>query len=153
MAPRLGEILLKANLITRDQLEQAIAQQKVSGGPLGAILIKRGFVTEADVARGLAEQYGIPYIDVDTHVIDPALIRLIPFGIAQKHLAIRDPETVAELKDARIRRELPAPRRDLGGKRTRNRKGWGRQEHYGPEPLHPSSLWVSLFAYFTPTRP
>jgi type IV pilus assembly protein PilB len=51
MAARLGELLLRANLITHDQFEQAIAQQKVDGGRLGTILMKLGLVKEEDVTR------------------------------------------------------------------------------------------------------
>jgi hypothetical protein len=53
MAARLGEILLKANRITRDQLDQAIVQQKVEGGRLGTILAKLGLMREEDVSRCL----------------------------------------------------------------------------------------------------
>jgi type IV pilus assembly protein PilB len=88
MAARLGELLLRANLITRDQFEQAIAQQKVDGGRLGTILMKLGLVKEEDVTRYLGEQYGIPYIDLDSQTIAPEVIRLIHPGIVQKHLVI-----------------------------------------------------------------
>jgi type IV pilus assembly protein PilB len=88
MAPRLGELLLRTNLITEDQLEQAIARQKVEGGRLSAILIKLGWVKEEDVSRCLGEQYGIPYIDLDGQTISPEVIRLIHPGIVQKYLVI-----------------------------------------------------------------
>ena len=88
MAAKLGEMLLKANLITRDQLEQAIAQQKISGGRIGTILTKLCSVKEEDITRCLAEKYGIPYIDLDTQTIDPEVIRLIHPGIIQKHLVM-----------------------------------------------------------------
>jgi type IV pilus assembly protein PilB len=88
MVARLGELLLKANLITRDQLEQAVAQQKVEGGRLGTILVKLGLVQEEDVSRYLGEQYGIPYIDLDKQTVAPEVIRLIHPGIVQKHSVI-----------------------------------------------------------------
>jgi type IV pilus assembly protein PilB len=88
MAPRLAELLLKANLITRDQLLQAIALQKIEGGRLGTILTKRGLVKEEDISRCLGEQYGIPYIDLDSQTIPPEVIGLIHPGIVQKHLVI-----------------------------------------------------------------
>jgi type IV pilus assembly protein PilB len=88
MVARLGELLLRANLITRHQLEQAIAQQKVEGGRLGAILIKHGLVREEDVSRCLGEHYGLPYVDLDTQTIAADVISLIHPGIAQKHLVI-----------------------------------------------------------------
>src|SRR5215475_6573754 len=88
MAARLGELLLKANLITRDQLEQAISHQKVEAGSLGTILTKLGLVKEEAVSRCLGQQYGIPYIDLDSQTIAPEVIRLIHPGIVQKHLVI-----------------------------------------------------------------
>jgi type IV pilus assembly protein PilB len=88
MTARFGELLLRENLITRDQLEQAIAQQKADGGHFGTILTKLGLVKEEDVSRCLGAQYGIPYIDLDTQTIAPEVIRLIQPGIVQKHLVI-----------------------------------------------------------------
>jgi type IV pilus assembly protein PilB len=88
MAARLGDLLLRANLITEAQLEQAIAQQKLEGSRLGVILTKLGWVTEEDVGRCLGAQYGIPYIDLDSQMISPEVIRLIPPTIVLKHLVI-----------------------------------------------------------------
>jgi type IV pilus assembly protein PilB len=88
MTARLGEILLKANLITGEQLEQAVARQKIEGGRLSTILTKLGLVKEEDISRCLAAQYAIPYIDLDAQTIDPEVIRLIHPGIVQKHLVM-----------------------------------------------------------------
>jgi type IV pilus assembly protein PilB len=88
MAARLGEILLQANLITRDHLEQALAQQRVEGGRLGTILTKLGLVKEQDVSRCLGEKFGIPYIDLDTQTIKPEVTRLLHTSIIQKHLVV-----------------------------------------------------------------
>jgi type IV pilus assembly protein PilB len=88
MAARLGEVLLKANLITHDQLEQAIARQKIDGSRLGTILTKLGLVKEEDLSQCLGEQYGIPYINLDAQSIDSEVIRLIPPGIVQKHVVM-----------------------------------------------------------------
>jgi type IV pilus assembly protein PilB len=88
MAARLGEILLQANLISRDHLEQAIAQQKVDGGRLGSILTKLGLVNEQDVSRYLGEKFGIPYIDLDAQTVAPEVIRLLHPSIVQRHLVI-----------------------------------------------------------------
>jgi len=88
MAARLGEILLNANLITQSQLDQALAHQRIEGGRIGSILTKLGFVKEDDVAQCLGRKYGIPYTPLDAEEIDPAVTRLIPPGIAQKHLVI-----------------------------------------------------------------
>jgi len=88
MAAKLGEILLKANLITHDELEQALAQQKLDGGRIGTILTKLGFVKEENITQCLAEKYSIPYIDLDARTIAPEVIRLIHPGIVQKHLVM-----------------------------------------------------------------
>jgi type IV pilus assembly protein PilB len=88
MAVGLGNLLLRANLISEAQLGQAIAQQRAEGSRLGVILTKLGWVTEQDVSRCLGEQYGIPYMDLDSHVIPPEVIRLIPPSIVLKHLVI-----------------------------------------------------------------
>jgi type IV pilus assembly protein PilB len=84
--PKLGEILLQTGLITPAQLAQALAQQKVEGGRLGSILIKLGCLTEQQVVQALGEKFRLPYIDLDRHAIDAALLQLIPAEIAQKHL-------------------------------------------------------------------
>jgi type IV pilus assembly protein PilB len=102
MPPRLGEILLNEHLITPQQLEQAMAQQQLEGGRLGSILIKLGWVTEVDIARALGEQYGVPYIDLDTVDIDPAFIHLLPPGIVQKHLVIPIAKTGTTLTIAMV---------------------------------------------------
>jgi type IV pilus assembly protein PilB len=88
MAARLGEIFLQRHLITQDQLQQALTQQKSEGGRIGSILIKLGFVNEEDVAQCLGQKYGIPYISLDRQTIDAAVPQLIPPTIAQKHLVI-----------------------------------------------------------------
>ena len=84
--PRLGEILIQTGLVTPAQLAQALAQQKLEGGRVGTILIKLGYLTEQQVVQALGEKFRIPYIDLDRHAIDAALLQLIPAEIAQKHL-------------------------------------------------------------------
>jgi signal transduction histidine kinase/HPt (histidine-containing phosphotransfer) domain-containing protein len=88
MAARLGDILLQRNVITQDQLKQALAQQQIDGGRIGRILSKLGFVGEEDVAQALGQKYGIPYVDLNLQAIEPTVTRLIPPHIAQKHHVI-----------------------------------------------------------------
>jgi type IV pilus assembly protein PilB len=102
MAARLGEILLKANLITRDQLDHAITQQKLEGGRLGAILTKLGLVKEEDISRCLGAQYGIPYIDLDSETIAPEVIRLLHSSLVQKHLVVPVAKSGATLTMAMV---------------------------------------------------
>ncbi len=88
MALRLGELLIAANLITPDQLKEALELQKREGGRLGSKLIKLGFVTEENIVNLLSKQFGVPAINLSDYNIDPNIIKLIPKDLAQKHLII-----------------------------------------------------------------
>ena len=59
---RLGEILLKRNLLTQEQLEEALEAQKTKREYLGEILIRLGFVDEQDILVALVVQCNLPYI-------------------------------------------------------------------------------------------
>ncbi|MBO8084428.1 MAG: Flp pilus assembly complex ATPase component TadA [Marichromatium sp.] len=59
--PLLGEQLLASGAVNRSQIVYALQKQRVSGEPLGALLIRLGLVTEQEVARCLAVQYDLPY--------------------------------------------------------------------------------------------
>ncbi len=87
-AGRLGQMLVKANLITPEQLDRALALQKTSGDRIGSTLAKLGYITEEEIASYLARQYGVPSIDLSTVKIDPVIINLIPSEVANKHLLI-----------------------------------------------------------------
>jgi len=85
---RLGELLVKANLITEEQLKKALQEQDSSGGKLGTNLVKLGYVTEDDITSFLSKQYGVPSINLSHFEIDPAVIKLVPAEVAQKHQVI-----------------------------------------------------------------
>lgn len=85
---RLGEMLVKAGLITNEQLNRALDQQKVSGGRIGSNLVQLGFITEDEITSFLSRQYGVPSINLSHFEIDPSIIKHIPAEIAQKHLVI-----------------------------------------------------------------
>ena len=85
---RLGEILMRANLITPEQLDQALALQKTAGGRIGSILVKLGYISEEEIASFLGRQYGVPSVDLGKVKVDPAVLKLIPAEVARKHLLI-----------------------------------------------------------------
>nr|WP_038047373.1 type IV-A pilus assembly ATPase PilB [Thermoanaerobaculum aquaticum] len=85
MALKLGELLLKAGMITPAQLEKALEEQRSRGGKLGEILQKLGYVTEDDIIECLSHQYGVPSINLRNFEIDPAVAKLIPEDQARKH--------------------------------------------------------------------
>jgi signal transduction histidine kinase/HPt (histidine-containing phosphotransfer) domain-containing protein len=88
MAARLGELLLQRQVITQDQLEHALAQQRRNGGRLGRILSQLGFVSESEVAQTLGHKLGMPYVDLDRHAIESTITRLIPPDIARQHQVV-----------------------------------------------------------------
>jgi type IV pilus assembly protein PilB len=85
MSSRLGEILVKENLITADQLKQAMAHQRQNGGRLGTALMKLGFVTDDEITEVLSRQYGVPSINLKYYEVDPAVIKLIPQDTAVRY--------------------------------------------------------------------
>ena len=115
MAVKLGEMLLKAGLITQDRLQEALAAQKKNGGKLGYNLVKLGYVKEDDITQLLSEQYGVPSINLRHFEIDETVITLIPSEVAQKYLvlpvnrtgatltiAMADPTNVFAMDDVRF---------------------------------------------------
>ncbi len=85
MALRLGEMLIRAGKITKEQLEQALAFQKEHGGKLGEILLKLGFIKDESVIQEfLAKQLNIGTIKLDDLELDPDVVNLIPVDIARK---------------------------------------------------------------------
>ena len=89
---KLGEILLRDNIITQAQLEKAVAVQRQEGGRFGEILIKMGMVTEEQLVSSLGKQLGIPYLSLGTGMLKPAanqnLEELIPMDMARKNLVL-----------------------------------------------------------------
>ncbi len=79
MATKLGDMLVKAQLITTEQLEEAIRFQRRDGGKLGSIVVRQGYCSDQDIVSFLGMQYGVPAADLDQWpAIDPAVIALVP---------------------------------------------------------------------------
>ncbi len=81
---RLGDILLKNKMITKDQLEQALALQKGSGKRLGTVLQEQGIITEKQLIECLMMQLGLDYIDLNAQTIPSDMAQLLPKKVAQK---------------------------------------------------------------------
>jgi type IV pilus assembly protein PilB len=97
MAVKLGEMLVKAGLISPDQLEEALEAQKSNGEKLGFNLIRLGYVKEDEITQLLSEQYGVPSINLRHFEIDETVINLIPSEVAQKYLVLPVNRTGATL--------------------------------------------------------
>ena len=79
---RLINALLARQLITEDEMEEALAIQQKRGGSLQKILLDRGFVTEADLMSAMSQGLGIPPISLSRMKVDPNLKGLIPRELA-----------------------------------------------------------------------
>jgi type IV pilus assembly protein PilB len=88
MPSQIGELLVKENFITAEQLETALKHQRQHGGRLGSILISLGLVDDDDITSVLSRQYGVPSINLAYFEIDPAVIKLIPVETARKYLVV-----------------------------------------------------------------
>ncbi|PYT07893.1 MAG: type IV-A pilus assembly ATPase PilB [Acidobacteria bacterium] len=102
MAVKIGEMLLKAGLVSQEQLSSALEHQKKNGGKLGFNLVKLGFVNEDDITQLLSEQYGVPSINLRHFEIDEQVTKLVPAEVAQKYLIMPVNRTGATLTIAMV---------------------------------------------------
>ncbi|TGU72262.1 type IV-A pilus assembly ATPase PilB [Geomonas terrae] len=114
---RLGELLVTNNLINKEQLKQALAEQKAAGGQLrlGSILVRDGLINEADLTSFLSKQYGVPTINLADYEVDAAVVKIIPAEIAHKYqivpvnragstliIAMSDPSNIFAIDDIKF---------------------------------------------------
>jgi type IV pilus assembly protein PilB len=85
---RLGEILLREGLVTREQLAQALTEQKNTKHRLGYVLVKLGLVQELEITKVLARQYRMPAVDLSRFEVDPKIIKLVPADLATKSVVL-----------------------------------------------------------------
>ena len=81
---RLGEILVRQDLISADTLSKALEEQKRTGRKLGRIFVDRGYVTETQISEALARQLKIPFIDLHQFSTKPDLINKLPEAQARR---------------------------------------------------------------------
>jgi type IV pilus assembly protein PilB len=113
--PRLGEILVKAGVLTSEHLDDALRYQKETGQRIGECLIHLGHVRAEDVTRALARQAGLPFVDVRRGTIPPEVLSLVPKDVALANnvlpvkaegrnaiLAVTDPLAVFNIEHLRF---------------------------------------------------
>jgi type IV pilus assembly protein PilB len=115
MPVKLGELLLKENMVTPMQLQDALNHQKSNGGKLGKAFVALGYVRDEDITSLLSRQYGVPSINLDHFEVDPAIIKIIPADTARKYqilplsrsgatltIAMADPTNVFAMDDIKF---------------------------------------------------
>ena len=85
---KLGDKLVRLGLITPDQLEIALKEQKRTGELLGEVLLRLGFITEEQLMNVLSERKGIERVELSSYLIDPEVVKLIPKKLAEKYKII-----------------------------------------------------------------
>ncbi|MEX2286875.1 MAG: ATPase, T2SS/T4P/T4SS family [Planctomycetaceae bacterium] len=112
---RLGQILVDLGYLSEDQLWDILEEQKQSPGEvIGQVAIRMGLVTDAQVTEALAEQWGMPVINLSETNIPPKVLELVPETMAEIYkimpislkedvltVAMADPQNVAALDDLR----------------------------------------------------
>src|SRR5574341_811869 len=115
MSAKLGEILVRENLISPQHLRQALDYQREHGGRLGFNLVKLGMVSDDTITAILSRQYGIPSVNLELFDIHESVLRLIPQEVAQKYsvlplsrvgatltIAMTDPTNVFAMDDIKF---------------------------------------------------
>ena len=115
MNPRLLELLVKENLLTQDQAQKALSDQRRSGERLATVLTRLAFVAEDELLDFLSRKYGIPVINLGRVEVDPDILRLVRKEIVQKYqvfpvrkvgntltLALSDPTVVLAIDDVQF---------------------------------------------------
>jgi type IV pilus assembly protein PilB len=112
---RLGQILVRAGVITESQLQDALEAHKGTGAPLGRVLVDLGYASQGAVLAAISGQIGVDYVDFSDRKPDPTAIAMVPRELALRYLvmpveitddtlvvAMADPRNVVALDDLRI---------------------------------------------------
>src|SRR5205814_6483961 len=112
---RIGDLLVREGLITREQLDKALQEQKQNGTRVGYNLVKLGFIQEIELTKILAKQHKMPAVDLSRFEVDRKLAKMIPSDLALKNLviplkrdgrtltvAMADPTNLAVLEDLKF---------------------------------------------------
>ncbi|MGL5525240.1 MAG: MSHA fimbrial ATPase MshE [Aeromonas veronii] len=85
---RLGDLLVQEQIISDDQLQLALQQQRQTGRKLGTTLIDLGFISEVQLLLFLARQLDVPFFDLNNLTIDAAAVPLLPEVQARRYRAL-----------------------------------------------------------------
>ncbi|MDB4970533.1 MAG: Type fimbrial assembly, ATPase PilB [Myxococcales bacterium] len=116
---RLGELLVRENLISLAQLQKAQEEQRKTGARLGYSLTRLGILDEQELTNFLSKQYGVPSINLGDFEISPDVLQLVPSELAKRHqllpvnragatliVAMSDPSNIYAIDDLKFRTGL-----------------------------------------------
>ncbi len=115
VSARMGDILIKEDVINLDQLKSAIQEQKETGKRLGETLLNLGYIDEHQLVAYLSKQYGVPAINLDQFEITQDILQSVTRESAYKHrfipinrntdtivIAMSDPSNIFALDDLKF---------------------------------------------------
>jgi type IV pilus assembly protein PilB len=87
---QLGQLLLERGVVTDEQIDRALAEQKEKGHRklLGELLVEMGYCTENQIAAALARAYGVPYAQVGPKICDPKVLEKLPRDFLEEHIVL-----------------------------------------------------------------
>jgi len=87
---QLGQVLLNRGIVTAEQVERALEQQKQGSHHklLGEIFIEMGYCSENQIASALAQAYGVPYAQITPRICDPAVVEILPRDFLEEHTVL-----------------------------------------------------------------
>lgn len=86
---KIGDILIDLNIISLEQLQECLKEQKTTGKLLGQVLLEKGVVSKNDLARALAKQVEVPFIEnITEQMADLELLRKVPLKFLRQHMVI-----------------------------------------------------------------
>lgn len=85
---KIGEILIEDGLLSKAQLEEALAHQKEKGGLLGKIFIEKKFLDEESLIGALGKQFKMPYIPLKNYSINPDMAGMLKADFCHENLAV-----------------------------------------------------------------
>ncbi len=84
----IGDVLIELGFATRELVDMAIETARASGRRTGRVLIEQGVITEDQLARGIAERYGLDHLDLSVYHVDMAASNLIDSAAAKRYEAV-----------------------------------------------------------------
>lgn len=105
---KIGEVLVEKNLVSQENIDQILKEQKHTTKLIGELLVERQFLSEILLYQALAHQHHMGFIDLEAHRLNTAILHKIPLEMAEKNLMV-----ALELKDGTLTLGVSNPRNHL----------------------------------------
>ncbi|MDQ1706563.1 MAG: type pilus assembly protein PilB [Frankiaceae bacterium] len=85
---QLGDILLDGGLVTQQELSEAYEEHQRAGRALGRVLVEKGVLSESQLVAALAQQIGLPFVDLSDFPVDGAAVASVPSSVCRRYNAL-----------------------------------------------------------------